>query len=172
MVESVQLVKVVTHHKKKLRRSGAELFGKLGVAAIGWNQVGDLTHKSMEEMEAILMEKRQYSKNHAANAAGQLVAWRDRVKEKDMIFAYECDNIVARIGDVIGRYMFDRSNALGDLDGEFKYPQQIKVKWREKPRFFHRSELPDLSDWLARRGTIALRDYDRIAVEDMLRRIR
>jgi hypothetical protein len=172
MVESVQLVKVVTHHKKRLRHPAAELFGRLGVAAVGWNQVGDLTRKSMEEMEAILMEKRQYSKNHAANAAGQLVAWRDRVSERDVVFAYECDNIVARVGDVIGRYKFDRSNTLGDLDGEFKYPQQIKVRWRQKPRFFHRSELPDLSDWLARRGTIALRDYDRSPLEDMLSRIR
>jgi predicted Mrr-cat superfamily restriction endonuclease len=172
MVDSVQLVKVVTHHKKRLRHPAAELFGKLGVAAVGWNQVGDLTRKTMEDMEAILMAKRQYTKNHAANAAGQLVAWRDRVREKDVIFAYECDNIVAMVGDVMGQYKFDRYNPLGDLDGEFKYPQQIEVKWREKPIFFHRSELPDLSDWLARRGTIALQDYDRSALENMLRRIR
>ncbi len=171
MVELVQIVKVVTHHKKKLRRPAAELFGKLGVAAVGWNSVGDLTRRTMEEMEAILMEKRQYSKNHAANAAGQLMAWRDRVREKNVIFAYECENVVARVGDVMGQYKFNESNALGDLKGEFKYPQQIEIRWREKPSYFHRGKLPALSEWLARRGTIALRDYDREALEEMLGRI-
>jgi hypothetical protein len=48
----VQLVKVVTHCRKELNYPAVELFGKLGVVAVGWNQVGDLTAKTMEEIEA------------------------------------------------------------------------------------------------------------------------
>jgi hypothetical protein len=34
------------------------------------------------------MEKREYSKVQAAKAARQLVDWRDKVRVKDVMFAY------------------------------------------------------------------------------------
>jgi hypothetical protein len=75
------------------------------------------------------------------------------------------------VGEVTGQYRFNTANELGDLNGEFKYPKQITVKWRDKPRFFTAVKLLDLSEWLAQRGATALRDYDRGALEEMLKRI-
>ncbi len=155
-----------------MRKSAADLFVRDDVAAMGWPVVGNLRGKNMDQIESILMNRYKYSKNHAANAAGQLLALRDRVKEGNTVFAYQCNNTVARVGKVIEEYKFNESNDLGDPQGPFKYPQQIRMEWRDRPRVpFDRSLLPDLQEWLARRGTIVFCDYDLDALEAALRRI-
>jgi Holliday junction resolvase-like predicted endonuclease len=52
------------------------------------------------------------------------------------------------------------------------YPNQRRVKWWERPRNFDRSLLPkELVEWVARPGTIAIRDYDLRKLRDALAEI-
>jgi len=165
----MRLVRIVTHHRR--RKEAARLFLEEGVAAMGWQVVGDIQGKSPDQIETILINQRQYSRNKAINARSQLLALRDRVKEGNIVFAYQCDNTVALVGKVTREYRFNDTNGLGDPEGDFKHPHQIEVDWRPRPRSFPRSYLPNLADWLATRGTIAFQDYDQSALERGLGRI-
>ncbi len=165
----MQLVRIVTHHK--WRQPAAELFSRENVAAMGWAVVGDLRGQTSEQIELTLRRERLYGRDKAVNARSQLLALRDKVRKRNIVFAYQCDNIVALVGTVTDEYEFNDTNELGNPGGQFKYPQQIKVAWRDKPRAFPRSYLPGLSDWLARRGTIAFHNYDGESLEKALRKI-
>lgn len=90
-----------------------------------------------------------------------MVAFREGVSIGDIVLAYKLNNIVALVGEIVGEYEFNAKNAVGDLKGEIGYANQRRVKWWERPRDFDRHFLPKgLAEWVARPGTISIRQYN------------
>ena len=168
-VMTMKLIKIVTHHESPKR--AAELFSQEGVVAMGWRVVGDISRKSRGEIKEILRREWKYSERKSANAASQLLKFRDEVDEGDIVFAYKGDNKVALIGEVDSGYKFNDRNKLGNSRG-FGYPHQRKVKWWDNPRNFDRSFLPSkLAKWVARIGTISTCEFDLKKLKETLQKV-
>jgi 5-methylcytosine-specific restriction endonuclease McrBC GTP-binding regulatory subunit McrB len=167
----MKVVKIVTHHK--CPEKAAELFYNEGVVAVGWTGLGDIRSLTKEEIMKISQKKWGTSRIESEKIAGQLITFRDKINEGDIIIAYRKNNIVAMIGEVEGDYYFDDKNKVGNPDGDIGYANQRKVKWWEAPRNFHRSRLPHpLDEKVALPGTILIcvKDYDRNEFIESLRR--
>ncbi len=98
-MSDMKLVKIVTHHEFPER--AAELFAEEGVVALGWRKVGDLTGKSREEIKSIAKKKWNADERKAARDAYKLAMFRDDVKKRDIVFAYQRNNTVALAGEVV-----------------------------------------------------------------------
>ena len=166
----MKIVKIVTHHENTER--AAELFAEEGVVAVGWAGLGNLKKLTYNEIKQRSKKLWDRTEREAASDASQLIMFRDEVNVGDIVFAYKGSNKVALVGEVIGDYRFNRRNKVGDPKGKIGYPNQRKVKWWDSPRNFDRHFLPRrLSEWVARPGTIAIREYDMKKLKDILRKI-
>lgn len=95
-----------------------------GIAAIGWNDLGDLSEVSRKEFDA------RVARAVAANAGKQgwskvalRQVWRFRnLRKGDVVVANRGTKQVAGIGEVTGGYRFDASSELG---------HQVGVKWTD-----------------------------------------
>ena len=155
----MKLVKIVTHHEKP--ELAAELSAKEGVVAVGWSEFGDLRGLSYDDIKKKSKKRWKRTERESASDASQLIAFRDGISIGDIVLAYKLNNVVALVGEIIGGYKFNVKNAVGNLKGEIGYANQRKVKWWERPRDFDRHFLPkNLSEWVARPGTISIRQYD------------
>lgn len=155
----MKLVKIVTHHKQP--DLAAEQLAREGVIAIGWSEFGDLTNLTYDDLKQKSKKKWKRTERESASDASQLIAFRDEVNIGDIVFAYKLNNIVALVGEIAGRYKFNTKNSVGNPKGEIYYANQRKVKWWDTPRNFDRHFLPrNLSEWVARPGTISIRKYD------------
>jgi len=155
----VKLVKIVTHHKYP--DEAAELFAKEGVVAVGWSSFGNLKGLTYDEIKQKSQRLWKRTERESASDASQLIMFRDKVSIGDIVFAYKGNNKVALVGEIIGEYKFNKKNKVGNPKGKIGYANQRKVKWWERPRNFDRHFLPkELSEWVARPGTISIRRYD------------
>jgi putative restriction endonuclease len=166
----MQLVRIVAHHEDP--RVAADLFASEGIAAIGWSSLGDLGSKTRKKIKALIQRQWKTSEQESARMTWELLTLRDTVKIGDTVFAYVRNNTVALVGEVVRGYKFSNSNKVGNKSGPVGYAHQIGVRWRDAPRNFSRFLLPKgLSDWVAGRGTIGIRNYDHDDLERTLNRI-
>ncbi len=155
----MKIVRIVTHHEDPERAS--ELYYEEGVIAVGWSDFGNLKGLSKEEIKEISQDIWERTPAESASDASQLLMFRDDVDIGDIVLAYRTNNIVAMIGEVIGKYQFDEENKVGDPNGDVGYANQKEVSWWEKPRNFNRTLLPKpLDDAVALPGTIGICVYD------------
>ncbi len=157
----MRLIRLVTRHEN--RTVAADLWPEENVAAIGWSRAGDLKGKSKDAIKRALSQS-GYDNRSSEYAASQLVTFRDKIRMGDLVLAYRCNNMVALVGEAGSAYRFEQENKVGDPSGPVRYPHQVKVSWWARPRDFHRTNLhntnlPELVDWVALRGTIYYRDY-------------
>jgi hypothetical protein len=166
----MKLVKIVTHHKNP--DLAAELFAKEGVVAIGWSEFDNLRGLTYDDIKQKSKKRWKRTERESASDASQLIAFRDEVSSGDVVFAYKLNNIVALVGEIISGYRFNTKNSVGDLKGKIGYANQRKVKWWDSPRNFDRHFLPrNLSEWVARPGTISIRQYDMRKLKKILQNI-
>ncbi len=111
---------------------GAFLFDKFkkeNIAAIGWNEVGDLAgiNKS-EEIKQIMKEKYPEYKFAQLNiSAGQVSRFRFNFKKEDGVITYNPEKRIYLVGEIIGDYEYNTELA--------DYFHIRKVKWLgEVPR--------------------------------------
>ena len=153
------LVKIVTHHKNPSR--AAELYLHEGLIAIGYVYDKAVSQKNEEAIKKYFREDRDLTEQQVGQSASIFLKFRDEIKEGDVVFAYAGGNKIALVGEIIGPHKFNDRNIVGDEKGDIGYPNQRKVKWWDTPQSFDRTFLPrDLSEWVARPGTLAIRDYD------------
>jgi len=158
-VTQMKLVKIVTHHENPDK--AAELFAEERVVAVGYADLGDFRKLSRDEIKRKSQKVWKRSEHESAKDASQLAMFRDEVKNGDIVFAYKGNNEVALVGQIVGPHKYNTKNKVGDPKGEIGYPNQRKVKWWDSPRNFDRSFLPkELSEWVARPGTISVREYN------------
>jgi predicted Mrr-cat superfamily restriction endonuclease len=166
----MNLVKIVTHGESP--DLAAESFGKEGVVAVGWSEFGDLRGRTYDDIKQISKKQWKRTERESASDASQLIAFRDGVNRGDIVFAYKLNNTVALVGEIVSGYKFNTRNDVGDPKGEIGYANQRKVKWWGTPRNFDRHFLPrNLSEWVARPGTIAIRQYDMAKLKRILQKI-
>jgi len=167
----MKLVKIVTHHKNPKR--AAEIYLKEGLIAIGYVYEKIVAKKEKEKIKEYFREKRRTTEQQAGQSASIFLKFRDEIEEGDIVFAYAGDNKIALVGEVIGQCVFNDKNIVGDEKGDIGYPNQRKVKWWDSPRNFDRSFLRprELSEWVARPGTIAIRQYDKKKLKQILQKI-
>jgi len=165
----MKIARIVTHHKNPER--AAELYAEQGVVAVGFD-VGDPTGKSRDELKELFINEWGMSEGEAAAATASLLRFRDEIDIGDIVLAYKRHGIVALVGEIIGAHEYNVKNVIGDPEGEIRYPNQRKVKWRDQPRNFDRSYLPeDLSERIALPGTIHVFDYDFGKLKESLDRV-
>jgi len=166
----MKLVKIVTHHENQSR--AAALYLQEGLIAIGY--VYNKAASQMDEagIKNYLRKDRELSEGQIGTSASIFLKFRDEIKEGDKVLAYAGGNQVALVGEIAGPHKFNDKNIVGDEKGDVGYPNQRKVKWWDAPQNFDRSYLPsDLSGWVARPGTLAIRDYDIKKLTSALQRI-
>jgi hypothetical protein len=129
---------IITWHKKSGREDAAEAWKEESVAAMGWPEAGDLSKiKDFAQLSEKLGRP-------GSRGAGYLWAFLKEVKKGDMILAYITRNTIAYVGEVTGRYNYERKNKVGrsTSKGGFNYPHQRRVSWWSEPRYFSRNVLP------------------------------
>ena len=155
----MQLIKIVTHHENP--RRAAEIYLKEGFIAIGYIYEKNVARKGREEIKEYFRKQRGLTEQQVGQSTSIFLKFRDEIEEGDMVFAYSGDNKIALVGEIVGQCKFNDKNIVGDEKGEIGYPNQRKVKWWDSPRNFDRSFLPrKLSEWVARPGTLSIREYD------------
>jgi len=155
----MKLVKIVTHHKNP--RRAAEIYLKMGLIAIGYVYEKGVAKKSKERIKEYFRNQRKVTEQKVGQGASIFLRFRDEIEKGDVVFAYAASNRIALVGEIIGPHTFNDKNIVGDEEGEIGYPNQRRVKWWDRPRNFDRSFLPrKLSEWVARPGTISIREYD------------
>ena len=166
----MKLVKIVTHHENPKR--AAEIYLKEGLIAIGYVYEKTVAKKGKEKIKEYFREQRGLTEQQVGQSTSIFLKFRDEIKEGDTIFAYAGDNKIALVGEVVGKCIFDDKNIVGDEKGDIGYPNQRKVKWWDNPRNFDRSFLPRrLPEWVARPGTLSIREYDIKKLQKILQEI-
>jgi restriction system protein len=102
-------------------------FRRNNVVAIGWNEVGDLSNATPEEVKKIVKEKYpDYKKGKLNITASQLIKFRFRFKKGDYVITYDPEERVYLVGKVVGDYEFNPK------DIKIEYFHIRRVKWMGK----------------------------------------
>ena len=162
MVDSIH--RIVAGHKNQ--DMYAEEFLKAGVVAVGWGEVGDISHLTKEQL-AKVWEKYDSSKE----AKSVLLRFRDKIKVGDIVIAYKSPNTIIAVGRITSEYFFDDKDNLGSPKA-LGYPHKRRVTWREKPRMFDRKFLPEeVSSHVSLPGTFKTLKYDFSIIEKELDKV-
>lgn len=156
IIMSQKVFAIITWYKKSGREDAAEAWKEESVVAIGWPNVGDL--RKIKDC-AQLSEK--LGRPHS-RAPLFLWTFLKKMKKGDLILAYLTGNKIAYVGEVKGRYKYERKNKVGrDTNkGGFNYPHQRHISWWPEPRYFSRKELPmKIAEQFGKEGQ-ALREID------------
>ena len=166
----MKLVKIVTHHENP--RRAAEIYLKEGLIAIGYVYKKAVAKKHKERIKEYFRKQRGLTEQQVGQSTSIFLRFRDEIEEGDVVLAYAGSNRIALVGKVVGPHRFNDKNIVGDEEGEIGYPNQRRVKWWDKPRNFDRSFLPrKLSEWVARPGTLSIREYDIKKLQQILQEI-
>ncbi len=106
---------------------GAYLFDDFkdkGIVAIGWDEIGDLSHVSTpEEIKHLVDEKYAADKKGKRNiSSGQIKRFRFDFREGDYVVTYSPEKRIYMVGKIIGEYEYN-------TDLIENYPHIRKVKW-------------------------------------------
>jgi len=166
----MKLVKIVTHHENPNR--AAEIYLKEELIAVGFVYDKTIAKSDTDRIKKYFRKQRRVTEQKVGQATSTFLRFRDEIEEGDVVFAYAGNNRIALLGEVIGECRFNDKNIVGDEKGEIGYPNQRKMKWWSSPRNFDRSFLPSkLSQWVARPGTISIREYDIKKLKEILQEI-
>lgn len=120
---------ITTYHEPGERASvAAEEWRRLGVCAIGWSDINFCLCKDKDHVIKRLREK-----NYDIRGAEDIWRFLKEISEDDLILAYSRDNTIAYVGVVKGPIEYNRTNSIGDPNGEFDYAHQRKVEWWDEP---------------------------------------
>jgi len=143
-----------------------EEFLKVGVVAVGWDEVGNISYLSEEQL-AKACEKYDNPKE----AKSVLLRFRDKIKIGDPVIAYKSPNTIIAVGRITSEYFFDDKDNLGSSKA-LGYPHKRWVTWREKPRVFDRNFLPDdFSSLVSIPGALKTLEYDFSVIEKELDKV-
>lgn len=160
MLENIH--RIVAGHERQ--DAYAEAFLNDHVVAVGW-YMDDISNMSGEEIEG-QAEAQGY--DNPKEARNVLLRFRDKIEIGDPVIAYRSPNTIVAVGRIASKYYYDNKSNLGSQDG-LHYPHMRKVDWREKPRYFDRSLLPeDFRNIVCIAGTFKTLKYDFTAIEKVL----
>ncbi|MCX6777272.1 MAG: hypothetical protein NT157_00095 [Candidatus Micrarchaeota archaeon] len=117
----------------------AEAWIKEGICAVGWYDGIDLQGVKTKEQLVQKLKKNGIRKPNT-KSVNEVLHFLE-INKGDVVIAYQRNNTIAAVGEVISDYHFNVTNSVGSPDG-FNYQHQKKVKWLDHPREFSRHELP------------------------------
>ena len=166
----MKLARIVTHHEKP--KTAAEIYYREGIIAIGFVYNKKAAFSNPEGVRKYFREEGDYSEQQVGLYTTTFLNFRDEIGEGDVVFAYAGSNRVALVGELKGKFQYDDKNVIGNPNGEWSYPNQWNVSWWKEPRNFDRAYLPtDLRNWVARPGTLLVREYSLAKLKKSLKDI-
>jgi len=99
-----------------------DLFLKNGLVALGWEDVGSLSGKKLDEIKTLVEEKYPSTKGSVQSAASQLFRFVNELKIDDYVVTYNSSARVYHIGKILSEYQYKISE-------ELDYPHIRMVNW-------------------------------------------
>ena len=151
----MSLLKMITH--KNHPNDAAREWLTEGVVSLGWHQSGDIANLTKNEILIKLIESGTVTKPSIGTS--RLITFRDKISIGDVVIAYQKNNSIADIGEIIGEYQFVENNSLGNPFGKYLHPHQRKVRWWNIGPFDRRIISSDFSDWICTPNAISFKRY-------------
>lgn len=121
---------------------------KLGIIAIGWNELGDLSGKSFETVHKKLRELWPSSIGNTSSQFRDFLS----IKKGDIIIANKGKSQIVGIGRVIGNYEYDPS---------IKHMHMYPVEWFDTNEY----KIPEQPSWFITVNAVSENDYQQIMAE-------